>query len=154
MASEGPDRIEQEIVIEAAPERVWEAITAAEHLGRWFGDAGAEVDLRPGGRIVLHWKEHGEYYARVEKVEAPRLFAARWARPKETEPEPGNSTLIEFFLEPAGTGTRLRVVESGFLELDATPEEIAGYVEDNTDGWRQELDELRAYVTQPSGVPG
>ena len=44
------DSIEREVTIEAPVERVWSVITEAEHVGRWFGDAGAEVDLRPGGR--------------------------------------------------------------------------------------------------------
>ena len=52
-----PDRIERETVINAPVERVWELITEAEHLGRWFGDAGAEIDLRPGGALVLRWSE-------------------------------------------------------------------------------------------------
>ena len=26
-------------------------------LGRWFGDAGAEIDLRPGGEMVLRWTD-------------------------------------------------------------------------------------------------
>ena len=44
-----PDQIERETVIAAPVERVWALLTEAEHLGRWFGDAGAEIDLRPGG---------------------------------------------------------------------------------------------------------
>jgi uncharacterized protein YndB with AHSA1/START domain len=48
-----PDQIERETVINAPVERVWELITEAEHLGRWFGDAGAEIDLRPGGAMIL-----------------------------------------------------------------------------------------------------
>jgi uncharacterized protein YndB with AHSA1/START domain len=31
------DRIEREVTIDAPPERVWELVTEAEHLGRWFG---------------------------------------------------------------------------------------------------------------------
>jgi uncharacterized protein YndB with AHSA1/START domain len=153
MGVDVPDRIEQEILIEATPERVWETITGAEHLGAWFGDAGAEIDLRPGGRIVLRWKEHGEFYARIEKVDPPRLFSARWARPQQTEPDEGNSTLIEFFLDAEAGGTRLRVVESGFRELTGTTEEKAEYAAGNVEGWRAELGELRDYVTRLSGVP-
>ena len=32
-------------------ERVWALITEAEHLGRWFGDAGRGDRPRPGGRF-------------------------------------------------------------------------------------------------------
>src|SRR5918996_4865249 len=72
------DQIEREVMIDAPVERVWELVTEAEHLGRWFGDAGAEVDLRPGGTMALHWTEHGTARGRIAAVEPQRLFAFRW----------------------------------------------------------------------------
>jgi uncharacterized protein YndB with AHSA1/START domain len=33
-----PDRIERTIDLAQSPQRVWEALTSAEGLGRWFGD--------------------------------------------------------------------------------------------------------------------
>src|SRR5262245_6005388 len=116
-----PDRIERETLIAAPVERVWELVTAPEHVGSWFGDAGAEIDLRPGGAMALRWEEHGTVRARVERVEPPRVFAYRWASRMEVEPEKGASTLVEFFLEPDARGTLLRVVESGFAGLDIPP---------------------------------
>src|SRR3712207_1495784 len=98
-----PDRIERETVIAAPAQRVWELLTKAEHLGRWFGDAGAEIDLRPGGAIVLRWTEHGTSLGRVVAVEPHARFAFRWAPFKDpggAEPEEGNSTLVEFTLTP------------------------------------------------------
>ena len=49
-----PEQIERETVIAAPVERVWALLTEAEHLGRWFGDSGAEIDLRPGGVLQPH----------------------------------------------------------------------------------------------------
>jgi hypothetical protein len=40
------------------------------------------------------------------------------------------------------------MVETGFRALDATDEETARAVEGNTQGWREELDELRQYAAQ------
>ena len=60
----------------------------------------------------------------------------------------GNSTLVEFGLTAEGDGTRLRVVESGFPELDGAEDENAAYAEGNRQGWRVELDELREYASQ------
>src|SRR5256714_12456447 len=94
-----PDAIERETVIAAPVERVWRLLTDADHLGTWFGDAGAEIDLRPGGTLVLRWVEHGTVHARVERVEPDRLFSYRWAARQNTgeiELEDGNSTLREF----------------------------------------------------------
>jgi uncharacterized protein YndB with AHSA1/START domain len=64
-----PERIESEIVIAVPVERVWAAVTEAEHVGTRFGDAGAEIDLRPGGTMSLSWKDHGTVRAVIEKVE-------------------------------------------------------------------------------------
>ena len=144
-----PDHIERETVINAPVERVWELITQAEHLGRWFGDAGAEIDLRPGGAIALRWSEHGTTRGRVVAVEPHTRFSYRWAPfkdPSGDEPGEGNSTLVEFTLQPEGDGTRLRVVESGFATLATSDAQRARNLERNTTGWRIETDELREYA--------
>jgi uncharacterized protein YndB with AHSA1/START domain len=143
-----PDRIEREVTIAAPVDRVWAVITEAEHIGRWFGDAGAEIELRPGGRFTCTWKEHGTVRAIVERVEAPHFFSYRWARPVNAEVQPGNSTLVEFSLTPDGSGTRLRVVESGFRELDLSDEERAKYAAGNIEGWASELSELAGYAAR------
>lgn len=146
-----PDRIERETVIDAPVERVWELITEPEHVGRWFGDAGAEIDLRPGGELVLRWAEHGTTYGTVVAVEPHSRFSYRWApfrEPAGGRPVDGNSTLVEFSLAAEGDGTRLRVVETGFASLYASDEQRAGNHASNTRGWRQELDELRDYAAK------
>ncbi|HKG92304.1 MAG TPA: SRPBCC family protein [Gemmatimonadaceae bacterium] len=143
----GPDRIEREIDVDAPVERVWDVLTRAEHIGSWFGDAGAEVELRPGGAMVIRWAEHGSYRAVVERVERPRLFAWRWTHATDTDPRPGNSTLVEFVLDPNESGgTRLRVVESGFQSLEGTDEYRARRAGENHHGWREELEHLVEYA--------
>lgn len=139
------DRIERDIVIAATPKRVWDIVTRAEHLGRWFADTGAEIDLRPGGTLTLTWKEYGVSHGIVETVEPYSTFAFRWAV-DEQRPGDGNSTRVVFTLTPDGDGTRLRVVESGFTELDGGAQKQARHVAENTEGWRLELEELRAYA--------
>ena len=143
------DQIEREITIAAPPERVWTTLTEAEHLGVWFGDAGAEIDLRPGGEMVVRWAEHGTSHGRVVAVEPPTRFAYRWAPFKEpggTEPVDGNSTLVEFTLEADGDSTRLRVVESGFASLATSDEPRVKNLNSNTGGWEFETNELREYA--------
>jgi uncharacterized protein YndB with AHSA1/START domain len=139
------DRIEREITINAPRERVWAALTEAEHVARWFGDT-AEVDLRPGGKLVFGWKEHGKHHGLVERVEPPGFFSYRWARPVGDEPVAGNSTLVEFTLTPEGAGTRLRIVETGFASLDASAQEQDTAVKENTEGWISELGDLQGYA--------
>src|ERR1700749_4547245 len=113
------DRIEREIIVEAAQDRVWAVLTEAGHLARWFGDS-AQVDLTPGGQAAFGWSQYGgTQHAVIERVEPPGFFSYRWARPAGEPVTPGNSTLVEFTLTAAGPGsTRLRVVETGFTGLD------------------------------------
>lgn len=133
-------------MIEAPIARVWAVVTQPEHVGSWFGDAGAEIDLRPGGTILIHWKEWGTGYGVVERVEPPHLFAWRGALLGHTEVRDGNSTRVEFTLFAEGGQTRLRVVESGFDTLEIPADEALKQAEGNVDGWRIKTAELRAYV--------
>jgi uncharacterized protein YndB with AHSA1/START domain len=82
----------------------------------------------------------------VEKLDPPHLFAFRWAHPENEEPRAGNSTLVEFTLTPEGDGTRLRVVESGFGDLDVSADEQRTYATGNSDGWRIQLGNVHEYV--------
>jgi uncharacterized protein YndB with AHSA1/START domain len=145
-----PERIEQEIVIDAPLDVVWAVVTEPEHVGTWFSDS-AEIDLRPGGEASLTWEEHGTARAWVEKVEPPHSFSSRWARPVGQEPRKDNSTLVEFTLSAEGESTRLRVVESGFQELEGSEDEQAKYAEENRQGWEFELGELQEYVSTKVG---
>lgn len=147
------DRIERDVVIAAPVERVWELITSPEHVGRWFGDAGAEIDLRPGGALSLSWHEHGSFHGRVEAVEPPHRFAYRWlsAIGSRAEPTPSNSTLTEFTLAAEGDGTRVAVVESGFDALDVDPPERTAALASHTRGWAEELNDLVTYAVAPAG---
>ena len=141
-----PERIEREVVIAAPVERVWATITQPEHVGSWFGDAGAEIDLRPGGAIIIRWTDYGTGYGIVERVEPPRVFAWRGALIGHTEVRADNSTLVEFTLTAEGDGTRLRVVESGFHTLAIPADEALKQAEGNVEGWRIKTAELQAYV--------
>ena len=143
------DRIEREILIEAPRERVWDVLTNPEHVAKWFGDA-AEIDLQPGGKAAFGWAGHGTYKAVVERVEPPEFFSYRWARKTGTAPAAGEATLVEFNLSAHENGTLLRVVETGFASLNVTEEEQAKASEENTEGWKSELAELKQYAEQPA----
>jgi uncharacterized protein YndB with AHSA1/START domain len=149
------DRIEREVVVAAPRERVWQIITQAEHIGKWFGDS-AEVDLRPGGAIVLRWDKHGTAHGMIEKVDEPHYFSYRW-NPGIMDEKPTNeaSTLVEFTLTSQGEQTRVRVVETGFSRLPRNESERAEQFKDNSDGWAMQLRDLNEYVeqlpVQPSG---
>ena len=147
------DRIERDIVVEAPVERVWTLLTTSEHIQSWFAFDGAEIDLRPGGGLVMRWEEHGVFHAVVERVEAPSVFAFRWALVPDVAPEAGNSTLVEFTLAGEGEATRVRVVESGFLALDLTEAERREHYKGNVDGWIGALGGLADHVREVAAAP-
>ena len=71
------------------------------------------------------------------------MFGFTWQIYGLPEDDP-RRTYVEFTLEPAGTGTRLTVVESGFAQLP--PDAYRKAYDANTQGWAGELGELAAYL--------
>ncbi len=138
--------IEREILIAAAPEKVWPLVAEP---GFWAtDDETVHGTLAEEGRtLVVTHSEHGDFPIRVEKVDPPNYLAYRWvsAFPGE-ELREDNSTLVEFTLTPEGDGTRLRVVESGFTELPTSDANRRNVVEDHTAGWERCLPALAARV--------
>ena len=134
------DRIEREVVIAAAPERVWALVTQP---GFWVSELDTPV-LEEGMTVVPEHPEHGKFPVRVERVQPETYVSYRWAStfPGE-EPHAGNSTLVEFSLAPERDSTRLSVAESGFAGLDASPETRAKSFEGNVTGWDYQLKALR-----------
>jgi uncharacterized protein YndB with AHSA1/START domain len=140
-----PAQIEKEVLIDAPVDVVWRVITEPEQIVRWFSDE-ADIDLRPGGDGRLVFRSGESYQLQVEAVEPPHRFAFRWVQPQGSVARPENSTLVEFTLEPEGSGTRLRVVESGFDKVDWSDERKARYIERHTDGWTRLLERLRDFA--------
>jgi uncharacterized protein YndB with AHSA1/START domain len=142
------DRIEREIVVAAPPERLWEVLTRPDHITGWFEGQTTEVDLRPGGAMVLTSEEWGKIHAVVEEVDPPRRFSYRWARHPDTPVAEGTATLVEFTLTPDGGSTRVRLVESGFASTDAVKVDQARHAEANSQGWLHALGSLKQYTEQ------
>jgi len=137
-----PDRIERTVELAHPPAEVWAALTTAEGLGTWFGNE-ATIDLRPGGSARMRWTGGPTVELQVERVEEPAVFGFTWPIYGLPEDDP-RRTYVEFTLEPAGPGTRLTVVESGFAQL---PEDAYRTAYDgNAQGWAKELGELAAYL--------
>ena len=137
-----PDRIERTVELAHPPGQVWAALTTAEGLGAWFGNEAA-IDLRPGGAAWMRWTDGFTADMRVERVEEPVICGFTW-RIYGLPEDDLRRTYVEFTLEPAGAGTRLTVVETGFAQL---PEDAYRKAYDgNTEGWAKELGELVDYL--------
>jgi uncharacterized protein YndB with AHSA1/START domain len=150
------DSIEREILIEAPVEVVWGVVTEPDQISGWFSDS-AEIDLRPGGEGALTFEqratnERATVHILVQSVEPPHTFSFRWVYPEGVEARMGNSMLVEFKLMSEGENTRLRVVESGWLDMEWTEEMMAKYVDEHSKGWEVHVASLRDYVSQRSRV--
>ena len=98
-------RVERETVVEAEPERVWEALTDDGLLSDWFAD-DAELDPVEGGDVSFGFGDDARR-GTVRSVDELRELSFTWSRPGEDE------SLVTFQLEPLEVGTRVVVVEGG-----------------------------------------
>ncbi|KJK42850.1 polyketide cyclase [Lentzea aerocolonigenes] len=131
------DRIERETVIEASPERVWQLVTEP---GWWVASTPSGTAVE-GETTLCKNDTYGDFPVKVETV-TPRTYVSyRWASAfGGAELTSDNTTLVEFTLSPEGSGTRLRVVESGFAALAGSEELRAKAHEDNSGGWVEVLE--------------
>lgn len=143
------DRIERRIDIDADAARVWELISRP---GWWIND-GAIVDHPvelTDDVNVIHHEKYGDFRIRTVTLDPPHHAAFRWlngANDAESSPEAG-STLVEFRLEDRAGGVTLRVVESGFASLGTSEEERRKNIDENTEGWEQELAAAKTWIGQ------
>jgi uncharacterized protein YndB with AHSA1/START domain len=142
-----PSQIEKEILIEAPIDVVWRVVTEPAHITQWFAGT-AELERRPGGEGRLAFERGETYFLQVETFEPPHRFAYRWLHDGGAKPRPDNSMLVEFTLHEEAGMTRLRVVESGFDQVDWTDEEKARYAEGHTAGWSLIIGRLRDYAVR------
>jgi len=144
------DRIEKTIELNAPVSRVWRALTDYTEFGRWFR-AKLEGPFVAGkvtrGRVTYPGYEHLIWEATVQKIEPERLFSFTWhpyAVDASKDYSSETPTLVEFTLEPTATGTRLRVVESGFDKLPAHRRDEAFRM--NEGGWAAQVTNIAEYL--------
>ncbi|HEX2145884.1 MAG TPA: SRPBCC domain-containing protein [Glycomyces sp.] len=143
--------IEREIRIEAAPEVVFDVVSSPEHLKEWWPDE-AEFPPVPGenGRIGFGKAAEGITWEQFTVVDAmpPRHFSFRWTHAEGETAAEGNSFLVVFELEAAGTGTVLRMTESGFRERGWDEAKVAASYADHVTGWDHYLPRLAPYAAK------
>ena len=146
------DRIEKTIELKATVARVWRALTDHHEFGQWFR-VRLEGPFVPGqvarGNILHPGYEHLRWEAVVQRMDPERLFSFTW-HPYAIDPNQDYSgeppTLVEFTLEKIATGTRLRIVESGFDKLPAKRRDEAFRMNDR--GWSGQSENIARHVEQ------
>lgn len=114
--------VDRDLVLPAAPEDVWEALTDPERLGEWFG-ADVSGELQTGEVTAFRMPDGTERRALVETVDPPRRLVFRWLpyeRDASGELRERETSRVEIDCVPVSDGTRLRVVETR-VEAAVTP---------------------------------
>ena len=141
--------IDRTIEIDAAPERVYRALTDAAEVAEWFR-MSVEGPLVEGQETWMTTApEHGSmrFVVKVVRLTPPRSVVWQW-HPGAIDPAFDYSkepmTTVTFTLEPTPSGTRLTVSETGF-DLLALERRAKAHA-DNTQGWAEVTVWLKTYV--------
>lgn len=129
-----------EVQIEAPIEAVWEALTDAAELERWF-PLEAAVEPGPRGKIFMSWKNEFAGTSEILSWDPPHHLQTTWGY----GPDPAQVT--DYWLEAAGGRTILRVVTSGFPR----GEPWDAWAEGTRRGWAFELRSLKEYLEHNRG---
>ena len=146
------NRIEKQIELRAPVSRVWRALTDHREFGQWFRVA-LDGPFAPGqpstGHITWPGYEHIRWEAVVQQLVPETLFSFTWhpyAIDLAIDYSTETPTLVEFRLAPTATGTLLTLTETGFENIPA--HRFADALRMNSNGWSQQLENIRTHVTQ------
>ena len=135
------NEIKQTLTVNAAPERVFRAMTDASEITRWFASS-AQSDAKTGGRFKYDYafddasRNHavdGEY----RDLTPGKSVAYSWPAGHAKLP-----TEVAFALAPKDGGTELTLVHSGWTE------ETAASMKEHDMGWGFFLSNLKSYLEE------
>jgi uncharacterized protein YndB with AHSA1/START domain len=137
--------IEREIYVEAAPEIVFEVVSSPDHLKEWWPD-DARYDPAPGGTGQIVFGDRDVEFTVVD-ARPPQTFTFRWTHPAGEVAAEGNSLLVTFEMTPSGSGTLLRMTETGFREMGWELAVLEEQFAEHVTGWDFFLPRLVPYAT-------
>ncbi len=141
--------IERELYVDASPEVVFAVVSDPEHVRQWWPD-DARYTLTPGepGQIVFGDPDDGGAVVGFSVVESapPRTFSFRWTHAVGETPTASNSLLVTFELTPSGSGTLLRMTETGFREMGWEVAVLEEKYREHVTGWDVFLPRVAPYV--------
>jgi uncharacterized protein YndB with AHSA1/START domain len=141
--------LEREIHIDASPEVVFEVVSSPEHVREWWPDEADYPPVAGGtGRIVFGQGAADPKIVQISviEVEPPRRFSFRWTHPVGEPAATANSLLVTFELVPTGTGTTLKLTETGFRDQGLELAVAEAEYRDHENGWDFFLPRLSQYV--------
>jgi uncharacterized protein YndB with AHSA1/START domain len=149
--------IEREIYVEAPPETVFDVVSSPDHIRDWWS-AETDVEPVPGGTGELTWRD--EASGRVDVVpvtvvdaQPPHRFSFRWTHEAGEVATETNSMLVTFELSPSGTGTVLRLIETGFRERGWEIAVLEEVYQDHVRGWDFYLPRIAEVAARSAASP-
>ena len=137
-------------ILDAPRDLVWKAWTEPEHLAQWWGPHGftnpvCEVDLRPGGALLIHMRgPDGNTYPMNgtfhEIVPPERLVFSNSVPGPDGQSHLEGVTVVT--LEDQGSKTQMTVQSKATGFTDAAIFMIEGM----EPGWTQSLERLETFV--------
>lgn len=142
----GDRKFEMQLPIDADRDAVWQALTEAKELERWFPPR-ASVDARVGGEVVWQWGEEHRWPQTIEVFEPGQHLRTRYDSAVDDGRGGRKPLFVDFHLEGDGGTTTLRLVHSGFGPEAAFDDEYDGI----SGGWPVELRSLKLYLERHRG---
>ncbi len=132
-----------EIATSASPASVWQAWADPDRVSEWLTDRASGL-AQPGATVTWHFDRFKIALPyEVIVAEPERHLVMRGSVPGRPP------YLQEVRIQPAGTGSLVRVLSSGFSRGDEDDEEYEGVVS----GWRIALAILKHYLENHFGEP-
>jgi len=141
------DAVVAEVLIEAPPERVFQAIADRKQALLWGSNPKFQViewqlDPRLGGKWTSVSVEQGssrkyEHHGEVLEIAPPRLLVYTWFA--NWHQLPSHQTIVRWDLSPAPGGTRLKAIHSGLAQL---PDACKAY----SQGWPGLVESIKVFV--------
>jgi len=140
----GPRDIVVEDVLPNPPEKVWRALTTAELIGRWL----MPNDFEPvvGKRFTFTSRPIGDWdgivHCEVMEVVPQRRLVYSWKGGTDSNNAQANfasrlDSVVTWTLQPEGSGTKLRMVHTGFR----LPQNDFAY-DAMSPGWRRHIGQI------------
>lgn len=132
-------------MIEASPQRVWNALTQPDEIGHWWTN---DLNVTPevGSLAEFRFGEWGKFLVRVEIAELESDRCVRWLSRRGPAPH-WDGTSVTWHLEPISHGTRVSFNHEGFAQADERYATTSAW-------WEHFLVSLKSYLETGKGFPG
>jgi uncharacterized protein YndB with AHSA1/START domain len=107
------------IYIAATPEKVWQALTAAEFSRKYFFGFAVETELKAGYAFIVRAPDGSVHIdGQVIECDPPRKLTVTWNVNWPALIEKLGPTLVTYEIEPAGNSVRLTMTEAHDRPID------------------------------------